>query len=97
MRMALGASRTRLIRQQLTEAVTLSLCGGILGILVAYSGARLIIALAFRSAKFTPISAAPSWPVLGFAFGLSLLTGIIFGVVPAWFSSCLLYTSPHRA
>jgi predicted permease len=87
MRMALGASRTRLIRQQLTEAVTLSLCGGILGILVAYSGARLVIALAFRSAKFTPISAAPSWPVLGFAFGLSLLTGIIFGVVPAWFSS----------
>jgi predicted permease len=87
MRMALGASRTRLIRQQLTEAVTLSLCGGILGILVAYSGARVMLALAFRSAKFTPISATPSWPVLGFAFGLSLLTGIIFGVVPAWFSS----------
>lgn len=87
MRMALGASRARLIRQQLTEAVTLAVCGGLLGIAVAFSGARLMLALAFPQAKASPISATPSWPVLGFAFGLSLLTGIVFGVVPAWFSS----------
>ncbi|ABF42610.1 ABC efflux pump, inner membrane subunit [Candidatus Koribacter versatilis Ellin345] len=87
MRMALGATRTRLIRQQLTEAVTLAVCGGLLGTLVAFGGARLMLALAFPQAKASPISATPSWPVLGFAFALSLLTGIIFGVVPAWFSS----------
>jgi predicted permease len=87
MRMALGASRPRLIRQQLTEAVALSVVGGVLGLLIAYFGARLMLALAFPTAKASPISATPSWPVLGFSFGLSLLTGIIFGVVPAWFSS----------
>ena len=87
MRMALGASRARLIRQQLTEAVTLAVCGGLFGIVIAYGGARLMLALAFPSAKASPISASPSWPVLGFAFALSLLTGIVFGVVPAWFSS----------
>jgi predicted lysophospholipase L1 biosynthesis ABC-type transport system permease subunit len=87
MRMALGASRPRLMAQQLTEAVTLAVCGGLLGLLIAYAGARIMLRLAFPTATANPISAAPSWPVLGFAFGLSLLTGIIFGVVPAWFSS----------
>jgi predicted permease len=86
MRMALGAGRTRLVRQQLTEAVTLAVTGGLFGLAIAYLGARLIISLAFHSATFTPVSATPSWPVLGFGFALSLLTGIIFGVVPAWFT-----------
>jgi len=86
-RLALGASRTRLIRQQLTEAVLLSVLGGIAGLGVAYVGARLMLALAFHSATFTPITAAPSLPVLGFSFALSLLTGALFGVVPAWLGS----------
>ncbi|HSX81699.1 MAG TPA: ABC transporter permease, partial [Candidatus Saccharimonadia bacterium] len=85
--LALGAARTRLIRQQLTEAVLLSVLGGIAGLGVAYEGARLMLALAFHSATFMPISAAPSLPVLGFAFALSLLTGVLFGVVPAWLAS----------
>ena len=86
-RLAMGAARTRLIRQQLTEAVLLSVLGGIAGLGIAYVGARLMLALAFRSATFTPISATPSLPVLGFAFALSLLTGVLFGVVPAWLGS----------
>jgi len=85
--LALGAARTRMIRQQLTEAVLLSVLGGIAGLGVAYVGARLMLALAFHSATFTPISAVPSLPVLGFAFALSLLTGVLFGVVPAWLAS----------
>jgi predicted permease len=85
--LALGASRKRLMLQQLTEAVLLSVLGGIAGLGVAYVGARLMLALAFHSATFTPISAAPSLPVLGFAFALSLLTGVLFGVVPAWLAS----------
>ena len=87
MRMALGASRSRLIRQQLTEAVTLAVCGGAFGLAIAYFGARVMLALAFPTAKATPISAAPSLPVLAFSLGISTLTGILFGVVPAWFSS----------
>jgi predicted permease len=86
-RLALGAARARLIRQQLTEALLLSVLGGIAGLGIAYVGARLMLALAFHSATFTPISATPSLPVLGFAFALSLLTGVLFGVVPAWLAS----------
>ena len=86
-RLALGAARTRLIRQQLTEALLLSALGGVAGVGVAYVGARLMLALAFHSATFTPISATPSLPVLGFAFALSLLTGVLFGLVPAWLVS----------
>ena len=64
-RLALGAARTRLIRQQLTEVVLLSVLGGIAGLGVAYVGARLMLALAFHSATFTPISAAPSMSDIG--------------------------------
>jgi predicted permease len=48
---------------------------------------KVIVALAFHSAHFVPIDAAPSLPVLAFAFGLSLITGILFGTAPAWFAS----------
>lgn len=86
-RLALGASRTRLIRQSLTESVVLSIFGGIAGLLVAYLGVKFIVALAFHSSHYVPIGAAPSLPVLAFAFGLSLITGAIFGTAPAWFTS----------
>jgi predicted permease len=86
-RMALGAQRTRLIRQMLTESVVLSCLGGIAGLAVAYGGSRLLLAMAFPNAVSLPIDASPSPAVLGFAFGLSLLTGLIFGVAPAWVTS----------
>src|SRR4051812_39538165 len=86
-RTALGAARSALIRQVLTESVLLAVAGGILGIAIAYLGARMILNLAFPEAPQMPIHATPSLLVLGFAFLLSLVTGIIFGIVPAWISS----------
>jgi predicted permease len=86
-RMALGAARSRLIRQMLVESVLLGCAGGIVGIAVAYAGARMILALAFPDSPQLPIHASPSLVVLGFAFALSLLTGVVFGIVPAWITS----------
>src|SRR5271165_2561759 len=85
--MALGATRGRLIRGLLTESVLLACFGGAAGIGLAYFGSRTILLIAFRGARFVPINTSPSLPILAFAFALSLLTGIIFGVAPAWISS----------
>jgi predicted permease len=85
-RLALGAPRYRLIRQTLIESTLLALLGGAAGLAVAYIGTRAILLLAFHGSTFVPIQATPSLPVLGFAFLLSLLTGIVFGVIPAWTS-----------
>ncbi len=86
-RMALGAARGRLIRQMLTESLLLACLGGLAGLAVAYAGTRTILALAFPDAIHLPIEASPSLAVLGFAFLLSLLTGVVFGIVPAWITS----------
>ncbi len=86
-RMALGAARTTLIRQMLKESILLACLGGVAGLAVAYAGTRTILSLAFPDSPHLPIAASPSLPVLGFAFLLSLLTGVIFGIVPAWITS----------
>jgi predicted permease len=86
-RLALGASRNRLIRQSLTESLVLSVFGGFAGLVIAYSGVKLLVALTFHSAKYVPIDATPSLAVLGFAFAVSLITGMLFGTAPAWLAS----------
>jgi predicted permease len=86
-RLAVGATPREIIGQALTESVMLAVGGGIVGLLVAMAAARLLLALAFHSAHFLPISATPSLMVLAFAFGLALLTGIIFGAAPAWIAT----------
>ncbi len=86
-RMALGAARTTLVRNMLVESVLLGCFGGAAGLIVAYAGTRTILTLAFPDSPQLPIHASPSLPVLGFAFLLSLLTGVVFGIVPAWISS----------
>jgi predicted permease len=86
-RAALGAQRARLIRQVITESVLLALVGGLAGVYVAYAGARTILLIAFRGSHFVPINSSPSSAVLAFAFLLSLLTGVIFGLAPAWIIS----------
>ena len=86
-RTALGAMRTRIIRQLLTESLVLSIISGMAGLIVAYAGTRMLLTMAFPGAQDVPIDARPSGMVLAFAFGVSLLTGILFGVVPAWITS----------
>jgi macrolide transport system ATP-binding/permease protein len=86
-RAALGARRTRIIRQLLTESIVLSIISGMAGLIVAYAGTRMLLAMAFPGAQNMPIDARPSGVVLAFAFGISLLTGILFGVAPAWITS----------
>jgi len=89
-RVALGAPRGRLVRKSLVECVMLAAIGGALGIGVAYAGTRLILHLAFQTGgpnNWVPISATPSWPVLLFTLSMSVLTGIIFGIAPAWVTS----------
>jgi predicted permease len=86
-RMALGAARSILIRQMLAESVLLGFLGGLAGLVVAYAGTRMILSLAFPDSPRLPIAASPSLPILLFAFLLSLATGIVFGIVPAWITS----------
>ena len=86
-RTALGAARGRIARQLLTESLVLALMGGMAGLAVAYGGTHLLLALAFPGAQSIPIHAGPSLAVLGFACGLSLLTGVLFGAAPAWIAA----------
>lgn len=91
LRVALGASRGRLVRTALGESILLAIVGGILGIGVAYAGGKLILYLAFHNgvgpANYVPVDASPSWPVLLFTLAVAVLTGLVFGIAPAWMTS----------
>ena len=93
-RVAIGASRRQIIGQALLESILLAVLGGLAGLGVAMGASRLLLALAFHGSQFLPISILPSLPVLGFAFLLSLITGVIFGTAPAWFAT---HTHPIEA
>ena len=85
-RTALGASRMRVIRQLLTESVLLSLLGGAVGLLLAVWWSDLLIALGKEDIP-RAIQVGIDWRVLGFTLGVSLLTGLVFGLAPAFHSS----------
>ena len=85
-RAALGASRLRVIRQLLTESVLLSLVGGALGLLLAVWWADLLVALGKEDIP-RAVHVGIDWRVLGFTLGVSIVTGLIFGLAPAFHSS----------
>jgi putative ABC transport system permease protein len=89
-RVAVGASRGRILRQLLTESVLLSLAGGVLGLLMGYAGIRAIFSLIPGQIPRIGIGGSNvnlDWRVLGFTLALSILTGIVFGLGPALQSS----------
>jgi predicted permease len=87
LRIAIGATRRQIVAQALLESTLLAIAGGIAGLIISTAAARLLLALAFRSSHFLPISVMPSPVVLAFAFAVSLLTGVLFGAAPAWFAT----------
>ncbi|HEY3743390.1 MAG TPA: ABC transporter permease [Bryobacteraceae bacterium] len=82
-RLAVGASRFRLIRQLLTESILLASLGGIAGMLMAWAGSGILLGLASDSPSPIPLVVKPDVVMLAFTLGVSLLTGILFGLAPA--------------
>lgn len=90
-RLAMGAGRWRVVRQLLTESLLLSVIGGVVGVLFAFWAKGLLITFADRDTGFLPagIDLHLNWRVLLFTFVLSLLTGLLFGMIPAWRTTSL--------
>ena len=86
-RLALGAGRARIIRQFLTESLTLSIAGGVLGSVLAVYGVRLLVAMVRSSPGSLMLDVRPDPRVLLFTIAVSLLTGLVFGLAPAWRSA----------
>ena len=83
-RMALGAGRARILRQVLTETMLLAVLGGLVGLLVGYFGRQAILAMLSSPAEPMELPGGLDWGVFAFNAALSLATGILFGVAPAW-------------
>jgi macrolide transport system ATP-binding/permease protein len=83
-RLAIGASRSRIVRQLLTESLAISIAGGLLGIAIAFWSARALLAfLTSTSSRPSGFSSEIDLRVLAFTAGVSILTGILFGLAPA--------------
>ena len=82
-RLSLGASRLRVLRQLLTESVLLALPGGILGLGIAAAGTRLLLSLLAAGRQDFSLRANLNWRILAFTIGVSFAVGILFGLAPA--------------
>ena len=83
LRRSLGAGRGRIVRQLVTESLVLAGAGGLVGIAIAGWGSRGLLQLASSTSTAVPLDVATDWRLVGFTTGVSLLTGVIFGLMPA--------------
>jgi predicted permease len=82
-RLALGSTRTRIVRQILMEALLLSAAGGVSGLLLAWVATRAFIDFVAAGAAYTSLDPRPDVSVLAFTLGVSVFTGLLFGLAPA--------------
>jgi predicted permease len=96
-RLALGSGRGRLARQLLTESLLLASTGGAVGLLLAFSVNRLFFAVMSVYGESITLEVRPDWRVLAFTAGASAMTGVLFGLAPAWRGSRMDLTPALKA
>jgi predicted permease len=83
-RLALGASRGRIVTQLLVESILLALAGGVAGLLLAMWIVKALLGFMPAGSTSLVLSTTPDWRILVFNLGMSLFTGVLFGLAPAW-------------
>jgi predicted permease len=86
-RLALGAGRARVLRGVLTESMLLSALGGVLGVALAFAGCRMLPALLANPWETLQFKMPLDWTVLAFTASVTVLSGLLFGIVPAWIAT----------
>ncbi len=86
-KIALGASRSDLILPSLIESLILSSAGALLGLGLAYQTSRMLLHIAWTGLVQTPLSTAPDYRVLAFTATVALIAGVLFSVIPTWFTT----------
>jgi predicted permease len=100
LRLALGAGRARVLRGVLTESFLLSTLGGALGVVLAFAGCRVLPTLLANPWETSQFTMPLDWTVMAFTASVTLLSGLLFGTVPAWIAArsdggaCLKATGP---